>query len=212
MQPQSQSQQPSREPAPRAETPSPPQGGGSGPSGPAGSGHGAVKWIAAVIGIVVAIFAVGEIRKNLAARQRPQQALVPGVEERRELGLSPQATHGEIWAAARKRPLERIQLCAGSDTVIMTHNMGTGDQASVNGTPVNISSTGYQPISIPSDAVAVQIAGLSGEGGEVLFVLDTFPNQRLADLGTTQNSCDLKESHNVVAVKVDEIATIRIVR
>jgi hypothetical protein len=175
--------------------------------------HGAVKWIGAAVGIVVAIFVVGEIRKNLNARQRPQHALALGIEERRELGLSPQATHGEIWAAARKRPIERMQLCAGSDTVIVTHGMGTGDQASVNGTTVNISNNGYQPISIPSDAVAVQIAGLSGEDGEVLFVLDTFPNQRLAaDLGTTQNSCDLKESHRVVAVKVGEIATIRIVR
>jgi hypothetical protein len=178
-----------------------------------------MKWIAAVVGVVIAIFAVAEIRKTLNARQRQQHAqpttaatLALGVEERRELGLSPQATHGEIWAAARKQPLERIQLCAGSDTVIVTHGMGTGDQASVNGTTVNVSSNGYQPISIPPDAVAVQITGLSGEGGEVLFVLDTLPNQRLADIGTTQNSCDLKESHHVVAVKVDEIATIRIVR
>lgn len=219
MQPQPQPQQPSRQPAPQGSAPGPRDPGGPAtPGGPGpGSGGfgGAGKWIAAAIGVVAALFAGNEIKKEIQARPQPQpqaQALQLGVEERNELGLPETATHKEIWAATRTKALPEIQLCAEGATVLVSHSMGAGDVASVNGVVLDSSKNGYQLFQLPEGTTQIAVTGLRSPNPEgIIFVIDTFTNGMLFIHGLgAHNSCNLRETHNMVAVRIGETLIVPI--
>ena len=195
--------------------------GDSRDNNPHGPSRGGFK-AAVIVGAIVLIAAIAQpfakfmlsFTGNAAtpAQHQSQTPLVIGEKEYEELGVSKGASYEDLWEAARKKQPLQFQLCSG-ETVLITHGMGANESATVNGVPVTPASDNFQRILIPAGATQVEITGISGgQGGKIIFVLDSFSNESLQGAGMSPNSCNLSESHNAVAVATGETVTIPITR